>query len=77
MLWYILLGVAIGMAIGVAIGVITITSIVKRRKVGVMNVYIPPYTDETPYVSPEFTHGADFVCKQKYVLFDVNVRSLK
>lgn len=61
---------------GIVIGAAVVLTINIRHKAGTMNVYIPQYPDEMPYVCPEFTHGADFVCKQKYILFDVKVSPL-
>ena len=75
MFWYILVAVAV-FIFGVITGAGIVLTINLYHNAGVMNVFIPQYSDEQPYVCPEFTKGANFVCRKKYVLFDVRVRDL-
>lgn len=68
MVWCLLLGFVIGV-IATCVGVL-------RLKVGTLKVYIPNDHGEAPYVYPEFSKGADFICRKRYVLFATTTEPL-
>lgn len=62
----------IGMIVG---GILTLLWI-RRKKAGVLAVYISD-TDDPAYMTAELSESVAHVCKQKRVVFEVAVRRLR
>lgn len=66
------------LAIGIVIGIIlSVLAVFFFTSSGTLRVYIPEPNDEAPYLYVDLDKSIGYICRQKFVVFRVDVRNLK
>lgn len=63
--------------LSIMLGVVLTLIVVRHRSAGTLKVYIPDDQDESPYLYVELDRSVESICKNKQVLFRVDMRNIR
>lgn len=69
--------VVVAAAISFLLGVFLTLAIVRKTSRGTLKVYTPDDLGESPYLYVELNRPIDSICKERLVMFKVDVREVR